>query len=89
MGAHTLPYKLGQNVFPVSSASPVPIVKTEDGLVMLAYGTTKPADTSTGYGYGCIFICTAGTSTSTTLYVNLEATATAGTSSVFTALTIS
>lgn len=44
------------------------IYKSEDG-IMLAYGTTKPSDSSTGYAEGCVFIVVNG-SGGAVLYVN-------------------
>lgn len=44
---------------PAGTATVKTIFKSEDG-ILLAYGTTKPADSSTGYAEGCIFVVVNG-----------------------------
>lgn len=54
---------------PAGVAVPQTIYKSEDG-ILLAYGTTKPADNAVGYAPGCLFIHVTGTTTSK-LYCNI------------------
>jgi len=53
---------------PDGKASPQTIFKDEDG-IMLAYGTTVPSGSASGYEIGCIFIHTDGNAKDT-IYVN-------------------
>lgn len=53
MGAHTLPNKLlAENMFPASSKG----IHIDGYGYILAWGTTVPADASTGYAKGCLFL---------------------------------
>jgi hypothetical protein len=54
-----------------------------NGDILLATGTTKPTDTSTGYAKGCLFIDTNVATGTTGLYCNKGT----NTSCVFTAVT--
>jgi hypothetical protein len=50
------------------SATPRVIFKSDDG-ILIAYGTTVPADAATGYAPGCLFIHVDG-GVGTMLYCN-------------------
>lgn len=55
---------------PLNLHSGVGIIATrDDGKVLIAYGPTVPADTSSGYSTGCLFLHTDG-GDGTALYVN-------------------
>lgn len=54
--------------FAAGTATPRAIITGEDG-ILLAYGTTVPSDTATGYAPGCLFIHVDG-SAGTMLYCN-------------------
>jgi len=60
---------------PAGVATPATIFKSEDG-IMIALGTSVPADAATGYGTGCLFLNTGG-GDGTALYVNEGTTASA------------
>ena len=60
--ANMLPAKAG-------ATTPKVIFESEDG-ILLAYGTTVPADNATGYSPGCIFIHVDGSSASDLVFVN-------------------
>jgi len=51
---------------------------------MFAWGTTVPADESTGYSFGCIFIHIDGTNQTNALYCNIGS----ATSANFNAITV-
>ena len=66
---YTLPFDLRNMVpAPDGKATVQSIFRDEDG-IMIAYGTTKPTDGTSGYEIGCLFIHTDGSATGT-LYVN-------------------
>jgi hypothetical protein len=62
-------------IFPAASATPVTLFASADG-ILLAYGTTVPADNATGYAPSCVFLHVDGESASDLVFVN-EGTATA------------
>jgi len=60
--------RLTANPLPAGAATPRAVLTTEDG-VILAYGSTFPADATVGYAPGCIFIHT-DASGSAWVYIN-------------------
>lgn len=72
MSSGTIATRLG-NMLPAKAGTATPkiIFESEDG-ILLAYGTTVPADGtgSTGYAKGCIFIHVDGASAGDLVFIN-------------------
>ena len=54
---------------PLTLADPTGVIVESGEGILIAYGDTVPADASTGYSTGCLFIHTDG-GAGTALYVN-------------------
>lgn len=67
---HRMPSDLARAMFPASWSG----MDTLNHGKMLGWGTTVPADASTGYGKGCVFIHTDGADLGDLVYVNVGTT---------------
>lgn len=74
--------KLGGRTEAPGATSVTTLLQNDDGMIVLAYGTTVPTDTEAGYAKGCIFIDTDVASGTSGLYENTGTT----TSCIFTAI---